>query len=141
MTIERRRPLPAGRYWLDVFPANARQWELWTSSMQKMDPPRVQILTTEHFDGVDGAPPHDFVLFETASENVAYHAAGLPFPSVADSTIQTSEDTVTKPPPPPSVLEQLEQTASSLGSSAKVGVGIGVAAVVAIAGLTLLKRR
>jgi hypothetical protein len=141
MTIERHRPLPAGRYWLDVFPPNAGQWDLWTSSMRRMDPPHVNVEVTEHFSGVDGAADHDFVIFSTDFDNVAYQAAGLPSPTIAGPEIQTSDDTVSKPPPPLSIADQLQQAASSLGTGAKVGMGLGVAIVVTIAGVALLKKR
>jgi hypothetical protein len=108
--------------------------------MTNMVPPRVSIEVTQHFDGIDGAPGHDFVIFSTPSENVAYEAAGLPSPTIAGPEIQTSDDTVQKPPPEPDPLDQLSDAAAGIGQTAKVAVGVGVAVVVVVAGIALLKR-
>jgi len=138
VALERRRPLPAGRYWLDVFPRNAVAWATWSSAMSKMGAAKVEV--TEHYDSVDGAPEHDFVIFSTTSPNAAYYAAGLPYPTIAATTVTTSDDTATKPPPEPGVLEQLSSAAAGVGASAKVGLGVGVAVVVVVGAVALLRR-
>ncbi len=129
MTIERRRPLPAGRYWLDVFPKNAAAWDLWSSSMTRLGSAKVEV--TEHFEAVDGAPEHDFVIFSTSTPNVAWEAAGLPSPTIAPSSVTTSDDTATKPPPEPSVLDKLSEHAQGFATGAKIAVGVAVVVVVA----------
>lgn len=138
MALERRRPLPAGRYWLDVFPKNATAWETWSSAMTKIGSAKVEV--TEHFDAVDGAPAHDFVIFSTTTENAAWEAAGLPSPTIAPSSVTTSDDTATKPPPEPSALDQLGQTASNIGTGIKVAVGVVVVVSVAGFGIALLRK-
>ena len=138
MTLERRDPLPAGRYWLDVFPSNQDAWDRWSNAMDSVG--SVTIEHTEHFDAAGGAPAHTFVIWSMTSPNVAYRAAGLPAPTIADVGVQTSSDTATRPPPTPGVLEQIEQTAASLGSSARVGIAVGGAVVVMGLALAVLRR-
>jgi hypothetical protein len=138
VALERRRPLPAGRYWLDVFPKNAIQWQTWSEAMTKMGSATVE--TTEHYPSVDGAPEHDFVIFSTSGPNVAWEAAGLPSPTVAPSNITTSDDTATKPPPEPSALEQLGKTAEGLTTGLKVAVGVVVVVSVAGLGIAILRK-
>ena len=140
MALERRRPLPAGRYWLDVFEPNQLAWGSWVDAMTRMVPPRATIEVTQHFDGTDGAGPHDFVIFSIPGENVAWEAAGLPSPTIAGPEIQTSDDTVQKPPPEPDLIDQLNEAATGISRTAQVGLGVGVAVVVVIAGIALLKR-
>lgn len=106
--------------------------------MTKMGSANVEV--TEHFEGVDGADPHDFVIFTTSTDNVAWAAAGLPSPSIAGPEIHTSDDTVTKPPPEPSVLDQLSSAAAGVGTTAKVGLGVGVAVVVVVGAFAILRR-
>jgi len=132
MAIERRRPLPAGRYWLDVFPRNKQAWEMWSASMAKVGSATVE--KTEHFEASGGNEAYDFVIFSTTTPNVAWAALNLPHPTIAPSTIQSSNDTVTRPPPPPSVVEQLEETVKSVSTGAKVagGVLLGVAALAVV---------
>ena len=138
MTLERRDPLPAGRYWLDVFPANRDAWDRWSNAMDSVG--SVTIEHTEHFDADGGSPAHDFVIWSLTAPNVAYRAAGLPAPTIADVGVQTSSDTATRPPPTPGVLEQVEQTAASLGQSARVGLAVGGAVVVVGVALAVLRR-
>ncbi len=138
MALERRRPLPAGRYWLDVFPKNAIQWQTWSEAMTKMG--RAKVETTEHYPSVDGAPEHDFVIFSVSSPNVAWEAAGLPSPTIADANVTTSDDTATKPPPEPSALEQLGKTAEGLTTGLKVAVGVVVVVSVAGLGIAILRK-
>jgi hypothetical protein len=106
--------------------------------MSKMGSATVEV--TEHYPSVDGAPEHDFVIFSTSGPNVAWEAAGLPSPTIAPSNITTSDDTATKPPPEPGVLEQLTSAAAGVGASAKVGLGVGVAVVVVVGAVALLRR-
>lgn len=136
MALERRRPLPAGRYWLDVFPKNAIAWGAWSDSMRKLGSATVE--HTEHFEAVDGAPEHDFVIFSTTGPNVAWEAAGLPSPTIAPSSVTSSDDTATKPPPEPGVLDQLGQRAQDFTTGIKVAVGI---AVVVVIGSFALRRK
>lgn len=150
MALERRRPLPAGRYWLDVTPLHKSKWEMWRNAMAKVD--SVKIEKTEHFDTIEeqsnplgegtvpAAPEHDFVIFSTTTPNVAWEVAGLPSPTIAPANITTSADTADRPPPEPSVLEQLSSAAAGIGTSAKVGLGVGVAVVVVVGAYALTRR-
>jgi hypothetical protein len=112
----------------------------------------VKVEHTEHFDGIEeqsnplgegtvpAAPEHDFVIFSLSNANVAWEVAGLPSPTIAPATIQTSDDTVDKPPPEPGMLEQLSSAAAGVGTSAKVGLGVGVAIVVVVGAYALTRR-
>ena len=148
MALERRRPLPAGRYWLDVTPLLKPKWEMWRNAMSNVD--SVKIEKTEHFDAIEeqsnplgegivpAAPEHDFVIFSLTNANVAWEVAGLPSPTIAPSNITTSADTADRPPPEPSVLEQLSSAAAGVGASAKVGLGVGIAVAVVVGTYVLL---
>jgi len=138
MALERRRPLPPGRYWLDVFPDNAAGWESWSRAMTKMGSANVEV--TEHFEAIDGAPAHDFVIFTTKTENAAWQAAGLPSPTIAPSSVTTSDDTVDKPPPELNPLDQIGQTAAGITTGIKVAVGVVVVVSVAGLGIALLRK-
>lgn len=144
MALERRRPLPAGRYWLDVTPLHKSQWELWRNAMADVD--SVKVEHTEHIEAVSGipgvpnAPAHDFVIFSLSNANVAWEGAGLPSPTIAPATVTTSADTVDRPPPEPGVLEQLQGAASGFGTAAKVGLGVGVGVAVVALAVSFLKR-
>jgi hypothetical protein len=106
--------------------------------MTKLGSAKVEV--TEHFEAVDGAPEHDFVIFSTTTPNIAWEAAGLPSPTIAPSSVTTSDDTATKPPPEPNPLDQLSSAAAGIGTSAKVGLGVGVAVVVVLGAIALLRK-
>lgn len=95
--IERRRPLPAGRYWIDVFPKNKPRWEAYVAVMAQLGALGVEV--TEHVPGIDGAPDHDFVIFQTDRELVWPDSEMGFAPNVATSEVHSSDDTVQKPPP------------------------------------------
>jgi hypothetical protein len=150
VALERRRPLPAGRYWLDVTPLLKPKWELWRNAMKNVD--SVKIEHTEHFDAIEeqsnplgegiipAAPERDFVIFSLSNANVAWEAAGMPSPTIAPASVTTSADTADVPPPEPGMLEQLTSAAAGIGTSAKVGLGVGVAVVVVVGAYALTRR-
>lgn len=144
MALERRRPLPAGRYWLDITPEYADKWQTWRNGMQGIDSVKIEV--TEHTDpqtsvipGIPNAPARDFVIFSLTAPNLAWEAAGLPSPTIAPASITTADDTATKPPPTPSVTDQFADTAKGLTTGIKVAAGVAV--VVSLAGLAVVVLR
>lgn len=144
MALERRRPLPAGRYWFDVVPGNRAQWDLWLGGMTNVT--SVTIEHTEHFEAVSGvpgvpdSPARDFVIFSLTSPNVAWEVAGLPSPTIAPKTVQSASDTADVPPPEPSALEQLQSATAGIGTAAKVGIGVGAGVVVVALAVAIMRR-
>lgn len=132
MAREMRRPLPAGRYWADIFPQNRIAFDAWVNVAGAAGAIHGEV--SEHFDARDGAPEHDFVIFTTNRELV-WPDADMGFaPNVAGPDVHSSEDTVQKPPPTPSAADQLSAGLESVGKA----VVLGVAAVAAVAALVLL---
>jgi hypothetical protein len=137
MALERRRPLPAGRYWFDVVPGNQLQWDLWLAGMANV--PSVTIEHIEHYEAVSGvpgvpnSPARDFVIFSLSQPNVAWEVAGLASPTIAPDSVQSASDTADVPPPEPDALDRLRATTDAIGTGAKVGIAlVAVAAVIAI---------
>lgn len=90
--LERRNPLPAGRYWIDVFQPDSAAWQAWLVSNAQ----NVKIEETEHFAEVDQFPDRDFFIFKVLTP-VTWQGPG--FPSIADATIKSSTDTRDRPDP------------------------------------------
>lgn len=147
MALERRRPLPPGRYWLDVTEADRRKWELWSNAMA--DVASVKIEHTEDMPAVDEgffgphAAPWQFVIFSLTAPNVAWEAVGLRSPSIAGADIQTASDTADLPEPTPDILDQVSSAASGLATEIKTGakVGIGLAGGAAALAIIVLALR
>jgi hypothetical protein len=127
--VERRNPLPIGRYWVDVFAKDSDAFTQWT----KRNTDRLKIRGTEHFANDDAALVRDWMLFEVLSP-VPWEGPG--FPTVADASVTSSSDTSDRPPPPPAVVDQmqgmLDNAAHEIGDALKTGVIVSAAVGVGI---------
>lgn len=131
MAIERRRPLPAGRYWADIFAANRPAFEAWLHVNESDQSVRVESFTAE--PETDGAPSHDFVVFRTARELV-WDDATLGFsPNVAAATVQSASD-VTTVPTAESTLPDLSDMFATVTTRI-----VGVIAAVTLLGVILTR--
>ena len=121
--LERRNPLPAGRYWKDIFEADAEAFGEWLKDNHET----VKVRTTEH---IDGDPPRDWLLFEVTAPTMW---DGPGYPDIATANVHTSADTVQRPDPEKDPLDKLD-AGDPLGIKAVVPwIVAGVAAVAAIA--------
>lgn len=90
--LMRTNPLPVGRYWLDVFGDNRDKMASWVTSGGSS----VQVQDTESFDENSGGPARDFYIFKVLAP-LAWDAVTFGYPTVADSSVNSSDDTVQKP--------------------------------------------
>jgi len=111
--LERRSPLPVGRYWQDIFAKQAADWNAWLAPALASG--TVTIENAEHFqadplrDGswLPGGPSGDlnviadrtWVLFNVVRP-VDWPAVKLGFPTIATQDVQQSSDTADNPPGP-----------------------------------------
>ena len=137
MALERRRPLPAGRYWADIFaPRNA--FDGWVQMAASRSAIHGEV--SEHFEATDGAPEHDFVIFRTNTELV-WPDAEIGFaPNVAPPNITSSADTVQRPPPEPNAVDQLSDMASDFNKKVSTAITAVLVLLVAGAGLAIFRR-
>lgn len=119
MALERRNPLPKGVYWIDVFGDNREKFAAWTRTN------KVRVSTSESFDS---SPPRDWVKFEVANP-VPWDGKTFGFPTVIKpgDTINTSDDTVQKPPPETSPnLDDLLPKPGNLLLGIGIAIGVGL---------------
>jgi hypothetical protein len=124
--VERRNPLPPGRYWVDVFQSKSAAFNAWLARNKTA----VKVESTESFPGdLDNAyESRDWVLFRVLSP-APWEGPGLP--TVADASVKTSDDTVQKPPPEKGPLENLPKLPSAAGMGAvAAAAGLGLFALV-----------
>lgn len=126
--VQRQNPLPAGRYWVDVFAPDTDTFGAWLSSNKST----VTVRNTEHFDS---SPVRDWYLFDVT---VPTPWNGPGFPTIATTDVTSSADTVVRPDPPPSVTTQIEQELASLQSSTKTAAWVGVGVLVVVGGALLI---
>lgn len=129
MTIERRNPLPVGRYWQDIMGDVALvKWQSWVKGLNA-DRENVAIDATESFAPVDGSLPRTWILFRVLHEVVWAHDK-IGSPTVAGEIVHTSDDTVQKPPPEKPPADQLEDSLEQFLEGLKVfGYIVGGTAV------------
>lgn len=112
--LERRSPLPAGRYWQDIFQKQSRDFETFMNG--EVQAGRVEIIKVERFnadplhdgswlpaplqpDNAGTIPERTWVLFRVKSP-IAWDAVKFGFPTIADEKVASSADTATNPPGP-----------------------------------------
>lgn len=139
MTIERRRPLPVGRYWADIFPAQQAKWGAWISVQRNAG--NATIEETEHFDASGDSPEHDFVIFTTSAETV-WPDEDMKFaPNIAGSEIRSSADTVQRPPPEPDALGRIDAWGRSVGRALMTAGAVAGGLIVLVGLLAVAKRK
>lgn len=118
MAMQRANPLPIGRYWVDVPAAHVLEFQGWLADHAN----KVTVIKHEtHLE-------LSWYLFEVTSP-VEWKGPGFP---TIDEGAQSQADTGERPPPPPSISEQVEQA----GDTLKAGLTIGG---LALGGLILYK--
>lgn len=133
MTIERQRPLPPGRYWVDLFESN-QGLSAWFAAMVQMG--RVNIEHTEHFDAIDGAEAREFIIFRTQVDVLWPDEIVKVSPNVAPASIKSSADTAQRPEPEKDPLDNLPKPGDLAAAVKVVAVALtGVAVAVLVASL------
>lgn len=126
-TLERRSPLPAGHYWVDVFGKNIPVAANWFKAFSGLG---VHVDSTEHFTATEVPEVRDWYLFTytpTAGVPVVWDTT-LGYPTIADASIKNSQDTVSGANLPKDPLDRLadwlndieQELGGSIGGAAKV---------------------
>jgi hypothetical protein len=131
--MERANPLPAGRYWVDVFTLQEAAFQDWL----KRNKANVMVTTTESYDPIDGNPGRVWRLFEVRTP-VTWEGPG--FPTIATPEIKTSEDTVQRPPPTKDPLDKLSDYGTDVAKTAKAVLWVVGGVVVIVVGGALIMR-
>ena len=136
MALERRNPVPPGRYWVDVFdqvsthPAtHGQNTQTAFRDWLRRNAATVQSESTQSFDT---EPPRDFYIFRVLAPTLW---EGPGFPEVAPASVQSSADTAQRPDPEKDPLDQLGDALGSAGSQASAlvfAVAVGAGALVLV---------
>jgi hypothetical protein len=122
MAIERRNPLPVGKYWVDVFEPHIPDFRMWLDKHEDS----IKIEKQENFPFADGPyPPHNWYLFSVLSET-PWEGPG--FPDIATEE-RESKDTADRGPAEKSGLESIEETVEKAGNFLIIGALVGAAYV------------
>src|SRR5512140_3760505 len=125
MTIERRNPLPVGKYWQDVTYDRLAGFDQWLRRAEN----RVRIDATEEREGSDGSPSLTWYAFSVL-EPVTWEGPGYPTIIPSGSSVTSSRDVMQVP--------VVQSAADSLQQAAESGVKWGLAALIALLGAKLI---
>lgn len=114
MALERRNPLPPGRYWLDVFGSNRARFAQWVKT------PSVHVDSTQSFES---DPPRNWYLF-TVNAPTEIDNKVFGYPTIAGVNVKSSDDTASKPDLPKDPIDNLSDNLGKIGSFATLGLGI-----------------
>ena len=103
MAIERRSPIPVGRYWVDCQGNPAiTQFDIWRRSYST-------VVVEETEGDTTGDNPEQFVIFHLTAPTMRWEqmAGGIGFPTVAPASVQSKADAM-KVPTTPGIFDSLE---------------------------------
>lgn len=139
----RTNPLPPGQYWVDVFGKNIPVANNWFKSLA---PSGVHVDATQTFENDDPNAVRNWYKFTwqpATTGLLAVWDTSLGFPTVADSSIKSSEDTVQRPDLELGPIDQLSNWTNTLeqrlGGSFGTIAGFVPYALVGGAGYLLFK--
>lgn len=122
MGLERRNPLPTGRYWMHLHQEQGgRSFDAWRQRVGAR-------LINSAFDADTG---WTWYLFQTTAP-AEWNAAEWGWPNTAGPEVRTEADVVQRPPPEPGVLESLESAANKTQSRIWYAAAFAVVGVYAV---------
>lgn len=133
--VLRTNPIPAGRYWVDVFGVRIPAAAAWFKGMSGLG---VHVDATEHFPATEVPEVRDWYLFTykpVGGVPVIWDQNTFGFLSIAGPEVKSSADTAQTPALPLDPLDELETFAQSVGSI--VGITSKAGAIALTAGLFL----
>lgn len=122
-TLERRNPLPPGSYWIDVFGLNIPKFDNWLKAFSGLG---IHTDANQQFEATTIPARRTWYkftytpLFEGAP--VTWDTT-FGFPTIADASIRSSEDTVSRPDLPIDALDELANWTNSIEQ--KLGGSLG----------------
>jgi hypothetical protein len=128
MTLERKNPLPVGRYWVDVPSGDLPAFQQWLAERPSQihvdgTAERLSYNWLNNLGGAFGANVTWYV-FKVLSP-VPWFGPG--YPTIATADIVSIDDTVQRPPPEPGFLDQMLGASGSMPTVAKYAIWGGAA--------------
>lgn len=130
MTIERRNPVPKGRYWVDIIDTKSYPGaRLFFYGWLARNRGKVEVVKKESFGALVTGAARDWYLFDVKLPVEWEKGQGFGLPTIVKSAenptapvVTTAADTGTRPPPPPSFSEQLSDMFQDAKTIAIIGI-------------------
>ena len=128
--LERKNPLPVGRYWVDVPGSYLGTFQAWLADRQEQI--HVDATGERQASGTLTSPGVSITWYAfTVKSPVPWFGPGTP--TIADSSITSIDDTVSRPPPPPSFIDQMFGASGTVPTIAKYALWGGAAVLGGVA--------
>lgn len=128
MAVERRNPLPPGRYWVTLEPLDFDAFAEWKDSTK-----RVRLEASELHDAEGGRPAFEFDVFRVVDGPVAYPFEKFGAPNIAGEEINSFSDVVQAPDVHEPTAGELVEKIENVGKFALAGAAL--LAIVSVARL------
>jgi hypothetical protein len=146
MTLERRNPLPPGRYWMSLLGEQSQEFTAGVKGLNASHPDLVRIVATNHHDANEtgnNEAAYDWVLFTVGGNGAVWDHDLIGTPNIAGPEITQESDTIQRPAPEKDVLDKLSDalpSADELKKAAAEQIRTLIIGALVIAGLTALFR-
>ncbi len=121
-----------GRYWATAFADRADDMALYFQTLNELQGVLPHVEVTEAIDSTSDHPAGSFFLF-TFPKPVQWPASLFGKPTVAGPGIHSLADTVQRPDPPPSAIDQAQGILDGISSGLETAFEIGAAALLVFA--------
>lgn len=132
MAIERRNPVPKGRYWVDIIDTKSYPGaRLFFTAWLARNRGKVEVVQKESFGNLITGAPRDWYLFDVKIPVTWERGQGFGLPTIVRSAenptapvVTKPEDTATRPAEPPGFLDQLKDALEDGKTLALIGLGL-----------------
>jgi len=122
MTLERRNPLPPGRYWMALLGEHSQQFTAGVKGLNEAHPDLVHVIATNHHEANatgNGEPAYDWVLFTVAGNGAIWDHNLIGTPNIAGPEVTQESDTIQRPAPEMDPLDKLADALPSVDEAKK----------------------
>ena len=144
MTLERRNPLPPGRYWMNLLGERSPEFTAGVKGLNESHPGLVKVLTTSHHEADESGnsePAYDWVLFVVGGNGAVWDHDKIGTPNIAGPEITQESDTVQRPAPEKEVLDQIGDALPKPGDVTRTLTNLATAAVALFLLIQILKSK
>lgn len=124
MALEKRNPLPIGRYWIDILNSKVEEFSGFLEGHKST----IHVEVTEGDSSEEGGTT--FYLFNTSAP-FTWLPVNFGYPTIAGPEIKSKADTTQRPDLPKNPLDNLADNLDKIEGFAKLGLGILALAFIA----------
>ena len=142
MALERRNPLPPGRYWMNLLGEQSQEFTAGVKGLNDAHPGLVTVVATSHHDANEtgnGEVAYDWVLFTVGGNGAAWDQQAIGIPNIAGPEVTQESDTIQRPAPEKDTLDKIGDALPTVQGLTHTLVNIATAGVALFLLIQILK--